>query len=404
MNDERLRDTSSSNGQLWRHVSGFGQMLRRAGLPIGPGHVMAAMRAVAAIDIARRDEFYWALHAALVVDHCHSILFKQAFGLFWREPNRMQAILSALLPSIDVPYESKKHTDPVLRRIDEAMQGSQPSRTSRASRPDVGTDIEFDAAMTYARREQLRTKDFEQMSSDEVRAAKAAIARMRLPVAEVVTRRYRPDPRGARVDLRAMLRARMRTGGALMPLRYRSRQRRPPPVVILCDISGSMERYSRMLLHFMHVLTMGRQRTLSLVFGTRLTDITRSLRDRDVDLALNNAGKLVRDWGGGTRIGACLRTFNHVWGRRMLGQGAVVLLITDGLDRDGADGIDAQMVRLKRSCRRLIWLNPLLRYAGFEPRAAGIRAILAHVDEHRPVHNLRSLEQLAQALGSPHRR
>jgi uncharacterized protein with von Willebrand factor type A (vWA) domain len=262
-------------------------------------------------------------------------------------------------------------------------------------------EIEFDAAMTASRREVLQTMDFEQMSAEEIQAAKSAIARMRLPIAEVATRRYQPSGRRRRVDMRATLRSSLRSGAASIPIRWRDRRTRPPPLVILCDISGSMSRYTRMFVHFMHTLTNDRDRVHTFLFGTRLTNVTRYLRHKDVDVALAKITEAVEDWSGGTRIGESLHDFNVHWSRRVLGQGAVMLLISDGLDRDAGRGLAAEVDRLHRSCRRLIWLNPLLRFEGFEPKSQGIQAILPYVDEFRPVHNLESLGQLIEALSRP---
>jgi uncharacterized protein with von Willebrand factor type A (vWA) domain len=229
--------------------------------------------------------------------------------------------------------------------------------------------------------------------------AGSLIRRMQLPIVAVPTRRFKPDPSGWRVDLRRTLRQSLRGGGAMIDLARKRRIRRHPPLVILCDISGSMDRYARMLLHFMHSVTNDRDRVASFVFGTRLTNVTRQLRARDVDIALKKVGDLVEDWSGGTRIGHCLHAFNRVWSRRVLGQGAVLLLITDGLDRDAGEGLEPEMERLHKSCRRLIWPNPLLRFDGYAPIASGARAIIRHVDDFRPVHNLESLADLASALG-----
>jgi hypothetical protein len=221
---------------------------------------------------------------------------------------------------------------------------------------------------------------------------------MRLDLAEVPTRRFRVHPRGARIDMRRTLRQSLRGGPQALTLARAQPRTLPPPLVILCDISGSMSRYSRMLLHFMHTLTGDRERVHSFVFGTRLTNISRHLENTDVDAALDRISGAVDDWSGGTRIGACLHDFNRFWSRRVLGQGALVLLITDGLDRDLAAGLEQQAERLHKSCRRLIWLNPLLRYERFEPRAAGMRALLPHVDDFRTVHNLASLARLCEVL------
>ena len=211
------------------------------------------------------------------------------------------------------------------------------------------------------------------MTVEELAQAKKLIAGLRLPIPEVRTRRLQPDPHGHRIDLRSTLRASARGSADLIPLQRRSPQRRHPPLVVLCDISGSMSRYSRMFLHFVHAITNDRDRVHTFLFGTRLTNITRHLRHRDVDVALSAVSQAVADWSGGTRIGASLATFNLRWSRRVLGQNAVVLLISDGLDRDGGADLSQAMDRLHRSCRKLIWLNPLLRYDDFRPLATGVR-------------------------------
>jgi uncharacterized protein with von Willebrand factor type A (vWA) domain len=243
--------------------------------------------------------------------------------------------------------------------------------------------------------------DFDKMSNAELAEAKRALRRLRLPIRFVPTRRFRSDPHGPRADMRATLRAALRGGADIIDLKRRIRRTRQPPLVALCDISGSMGRYSRMLLHFLHAVTNDRDRVFTFLFGTRLTHITRHLRRSDVDEALDRVAGAVEDWSGGTRIGHCVEEFNRRWSRRVLGQGAVVLLISDGLDRDAGDGLAQSMERLHKSCRRLIWLNPLLRFEGFEPKSQGIKAILPHVDDFRTVHNLESLSQLAQALERP---
>jgi uncharacterized protein with von Willebrand factor type A (vWA) domain len=352
--------------------------------------VLDAIAAVAEVDLARRDEVYWALHAVLVSRPAHRALFDEAFELFWRQPEAIPEALALLRSRSSLPAPERRE---VTRRLAEALASPRPREGGGAQPP-----LRADAALAWSDREVLRTKDFEQMSAEELREAAAAIARMRLPVRDVRTRRMRPDPRGSRVDARATLRAALRAGTSTIPMRWRSAASRPPAIVALCDVSGSMARYSRMLLRFLHALTSDRDRVHSFTFGTRLEDVTRLLRHRDPDVALRAVGRAVRDWEGGTRIGACLREFNLRWARRLLGQGAVVLLITDGLDREGARGLAEETERLRRSCRRLVWLNPLLRYEGFEPRAAGIQAMLPHVDEFRPVHDLDSLSRLAEAL------
>lgn len=378
-------------GGLAINLMHFARALRAAGLPVGPGKLLQAVEAVEAVGIGNRADFYWALHAVFVNRRDQREVFDQAFHVFWRNPDILKRMMGLMLPTIRT--ESPDAQDPLSRRVADALRGTTPE----AEGPEK-SEIEVDAAFTVSAQERLQEKDFEKMSAAEMAEAKRMLARIALPVAEVTTRRHRPDPRGPRVDPRATLRRMLRSGGDLADLARRSRRTRPPPLVVLCDISGSMTRYSRMLLHFMHAVSNDRDRVHSFVFGTRLTNITRHLRHKDVDVALDAVSAAVADWSGGTRIGAALHAFNRTWARRVLGQGAVVLLITDGLDRDAGEGLAAEAERLHKSCRRLVWLNPLLRWEGFAPRSSGIRALLPHVDDFRPVHNLNSLAGLADAL------
>jgi uncharacterized protein with von Willebrand factor type A (vWA) domain len=386
--------TAETGGRLVANLMHFARTLRAAGLPVGPGKVIDAVQAVQAVGITDRRDFYWTLHAVFVNRPDQRLIFDQAFHVFWRNPDLLKKMMALVLPEMRVPGEEDRGAE-MARRLAEALH---PNRGEPAAEPEE-VETEIDAVMTFSDREQLRSMDFDKMSLDELARAKAAIARLRLPVQDVPTRRFAPDRHGARADLRATLRAALRSGG-LIELKRKSPRRRPPPLVVLCDISGSMSRYSRIFLHFMHTVTNDRDRVYTFVFGTRLTNITRYLRHRDVDLALERVGEAVSDWSGGTRIGLSIAEFNRLWSRRLLGQGAIVILITDGLDRDAGAGLAREMDRLHRSCRRLIWLNPLLRYEGFEPKSLGMRAMMPHVDEFRPVHNLASLEELIEVLSA----
>ncbi len=391
---------ADSGGRLAANILHFARVLRAAGLPIGPGRMIDALRAVQMAGIERRDDFYWTLHAVFVNRADQRELFDQAFRIFWRTPRLLEEIMRALLPSTPT-IDAGEPAEETSRRIAEALF---PGADERSLGTDDEVKVEIDAAMTFSEREVLQEMDFEAMSADEVRRAKVLIARMRLPIMEVATRRFEPYRAGAVVDMRASLRAGLRAGGDVIALRRVQRRRRHPPLVVLCDISGSMSRHSRMFVHFMHAITNDRDRVHTFLFGTRLTNVTRQLRHRDIDLALAKVADVIEDWSGGTRIGACLACFNRSWSRRVLAQGAVVLLISDGLDRDAAEGLAAQMERLHASCRRLIWLNPLLRYAGFEPKSLGIRAMLPYVDDFRPIHNLDSMSALVDALSRPPQR
>jgi uncharacterized protein with von Willebrand factor type A (vWA) domain len=383
---------TASDGRLIANLMHFARTLRAAGLPVGPGKVIDAVSAVEQVGITDRRDFYWTLHAVFVNRPDQRQLFDQAFHLFWRNPELLKKMLGLVLPQLNIEMPQDQGAE-MIRRLAEALH---PDREPRDSGE---TETEIDAAMTFSDREQLRMMDFDKMSLDELARAKAAIARLRLPLHDIPTRRYARDPRGARADMRATLRAALRSGG-IIELKRKSQRRRPPPLVVLCDISGSMSRYSRVFLHFMHSVTNDRDRVFTFVFGTRLTNITRFLRFRDVDVALDKVAEAVEDWSGGTRIGHSVHEFNRLWSRRVLGQGAVVLMITDGLDRDAGTGLAHEMDRLHRSCRQLIWLNPLLRYEGFEPRSLGMKAMLPYVDEFRPVHNLESLESLVDVISA----
>ena len=369
----------------------FARVLRAAGMPIGPDRVVDALRALEAAGIERREDFYWTLAAVFLSKREQQELFDQAFHIFWRDPRMLERIMSLLLPQIH-GRAGRNEEAQASRRLSDALQ------PKRGEATDEQQPIDIDASLACSPSELLQHADFESMSGAELAQAKRLIARLRLPIPEVQTRRFRPDSRGVRIDLPATLRASLRGGAQIIALKRRSRITRHPPLVVLCDISGSMSRYSRMFLHFLHAITNDRDRVHTLVFGTRLTNITRHLRNRDVDIAMNRVASAIQDWAGGTRIGVCMEEFNRKWSRRLLGQNAVVLLISDGLDRDVGQGLGAEMERLHKSCRKLVWLNPLLRYEGFQPRPSGVRAMLPHVDAFMPVHNIDSLVDLAREL------
>ncbi len=383
--------TAAHSGYLADNVVHFALALRRAGLPVGPDRVLDALHALEITGVARRDDFYWSLAAVFLNRREHFEVFDQAFGLFWR---RRELLEQLPLTAADVEPLADGESHP-SQRVAEALGLVQETMSLQQARDD-------DTGTAASQTEQLRHKDFDSMSSAELAQAKNLIANLRLPIKEIRTRRLRPTAHGRLIDMRATLRASLRGNVDVIPLTHRAFTRRHPPLVVLCDISGSMSRYSRMFLHFMHAITNDRDRVHTFVFGTRLSNITRHLRHRDVDVALDEVSRVVSDWSGGTRIGATINEFNLRWSRRVLGQNASVLLISDGLDRDGGAHLDDSMERLRKSCRRLIWLNPLLRFDGFEPLATGVRIMLQHVDDFLPAHNVDSLAELAVALAKPH--
>jgi uncharacterized protein with von Willebrand factor type A (vWA) domain len=385
--------TANPDGRLADNIVYFARTLRKAGMRVGPASVKDAIEAVLAAGIGSRDDFYWTLHAVLVTRREDHLVFDEAFRLFWKSRELVEKMLAMFSPVAPDTRERSKPRAAESRVADAMFEGHR-----KDQREQETPEIEIDARFTASGNEILRAKDFAQMNADELGAAKAAIANLKLPFDEVRTRRFRADPHGRRADPRAMMRAALRTGGDLILPKFRSPREIHPPLVVLADISGSMSQYTRIFLHFLHALTEQRRRVHAFVFGTRLTNLTRQMRHRDPDAALADCATAVKDWSGGTRIGDTLHEFNRLWSRRVLSQGAIVLLITDGLERDDVAGLTDEMERLKKSCRRLIWLNPLLRFDGFEARARGVRAMLPFVDEFRPVHNLTALTDLCASL------
>jgi hypothetical protein len=382
---------ADTTGRLAENILYFARALRAAGIPVGPGSVLDALEAVTVARVGDRDDFYWTLHAVFVKRHEHSILFDQAFRIFFRKRGYIEKLIASMLT--ETVGDEPKPPPPGAQRIQEALFAGLNARE------DDEQDVELDSRLTVSDREVLQKKDFAQMSAAEIATAKEAIARMALPLDMVRTRRLAASRRGRLIDMRRTLRASMKAGGALIDLKYLGPREQEPPIVALLDISGSMSQYTRLFLHFLHSITDARKRVTTFLFGTRLTNVTRAIRQRDPDEALAACSAHVPDWSGGTRIASSLRAFNKQWARRVLTQGAVVLLITDGLDRDaGDDNLDFEIDRLHRSCRRLIWLNPLLRFEGFEARARGVKTMLPHVDELRPIHNLESMTELVAAL------
>jgi uncharacterized protein with von Willebrand factor type A (vWA) domain len=382
---------SAADGRLAENIVYFARALRAAGIPVGPGAVLDALAAVRTAGVGTREDFYWTLHSVFVNRHEHTILFDQAFRIFFKRRGYLEQLLGMTLPQ--VPGSEPERPKAGSQRVQEALFSGLNEQLKQEVR-----ELDIDMRLTVSDQELLQKKDFAQMSAAEIASAKAAIKRLMLPLDEVKSRRLVPDRHGHIVDMRRTLRASMKGGGAFIDLKYLGPKTKIPPLVALLDISGSMTDYTRVFLHFLHAVTDARKRVHSFLFGTRLTNVTRSLKAKDPDEALAACSAQVLDWSGGTRIATSLHSFNKLWARRVLTQGAIVLLITDGLERDPDDKLAFEIDRLHRSCRRLIWLNPLLRYEGFEAKAKGVQAMLPHVDEFRPVHNLDSLTDLVRSL------
>lgn len=377
------------SGQFLHNLLLFGRVLRGLGLDINPGRMMDLVSALDQIETGRRADFFYAARALLVHDREDLPLFDEAFDRFWRKP----------ADGWDVGWQGlarrRRPSGPVVTHP--PLKEAPPSANDSKSTPGEELFI-IEVTRTYSNREILRHKNFAEMDAEESEAAKQMMSHLLWQVSERRTRRKRPG-KGHLIDLRRTLRRSLRSEGEIFRWSYREPKWKPRPLVVIADISGSMERYTRLLLHFIYGMKAALDQPVeAFVFSTRLTRITRPLQTHDLDLALKNVGQLVNDWAGGTRIGKSLKTFNFDWGRRVLSRGAVVLIISDGWDRGDAALLEREMARLQRNCHRLIWLNPLLGAPDYEPLTRGIQAALPHVHDFLPVHNLASLEDLAKRL------
>jgi uncharacterized protein len=380
----------------------FARALRRAGLKAGPDRALAAVQALAEAGLPDRGDFRHALAAMFVSRPEERAVFREVFDLFWRDPRFDERMMAMMLPAMRGVNE-RQVAKPGARRAAEALMDDQIRLTEEFGEDEV---LEIDASATASANERLRQLDFEQMSAEEMRASRRLLADLTLPLPKMPLRRPALSPIGPSINRRRTLARAFRTGGEVMQLIREKPGERFPNLVILCDISGSMSAYSRAVLHLAHGLANQRHPRLPLqvfTFGTRLTNITRHLQRRDVDDALARAGSDVTDWDGGTRIGDSLRAFNRDWARRVLGRGAVVLLLTDGLERGDPALLGHEMERLARLARSVIWVNPLLRFSGYAPLTEGAQAILPSVTDLRAGHNIAALEGLVKALSQPAR-
>ncbi len=406
-----LTDAEQTRGELLlARVIDFTRLLWELGLDIGPGRVVEVAQSLPLINVANRDEFYLFLKVSLVSRHEHEALFDQAFTYFWRipgadggaqpDPNDTRRRQALALPAHRQRPEDRQQTRHAFAPGERMRHPASRLRDARRKQAKDDQDDDSDRSYRYSAEEALRRKDFEEFSWQELQEARELMARMRWRLGMRRTRRLRPARHGEQLDLRNTLRQSLRSAGEPLTLLHRERREKPRPLVILCDISGSMSIYSRLLLQFVHTVSNGLENVETFVFGTRLTRITRQLARRNVDEALADVTRLVQDWSGGTRIGDSLRTFNYRWARRVLGRGAVVLIISDGWDRGDTRILGQEMARLHRNCHRLIWLNPLLGQDDYRPVTAGMRVSLPYIDDFLPAHNLDSLFDLGRLLES----
>ncbi|MDB5816546.1 MAG: hypothetical protein JWQ11_186 [Rhizobacter sp.] len=375
----------------------FARILRTAGMPIGPDRVLAALAAIEQVGVARRGDVHAALCAVMLDRHDQQPLFDAAFDAFFRDPKLTEQMMHALLPKVS--GRGDKQQARRNNRLAEALAPPRPKAVANPANQTAEEELQFETVMTPSERERLQQADFETMSTAEFDLARRIAEQLPPPVEPVKRRRHEAASRGT-LDLRATMLRMARQPHTLTPSFTKPRYELPT-IVVLLDISGSMDRYARLFLHYVHGLTARHLNVHTLTFGTRLTNITRSLRHRDPDVALAHADAQVKDWKGGTRIASCLHEFNQHWGRRLLGANAALILVTDGLDRDEQGELTRVAAQTRRLAHQITWLNPLLRFDGFEPRAAGVRALLPNVDRFLPVHNLASLADLGRALAAP---
>jgi uncharacterized protein len=372
-----------AEGQLLHNIVLFGRLLRRLGLDVTPTQILDLVAALHLIDLGRKEDVKESARAILVNRPDHLPIFDQAFELFWQ-------VRKQKLPRIDLGMLLQRR--PPLQEQYQLFGKSDSKDVQKRQDPLV------EKIQTYSDAELLRHKDFARMNDYELAQVKQFMQELSWTLELRRTRRRQPSPRGDQLDMRRTFRQNIRHGGEPLLLSHRRRKLKRRPLVLLCDISGSMERYARVLLQFLYAISNSLDKVETFVFSTQLTRITRQLKRRDIDVAIDEATAVVHDWSGGTRIGDAIRSFNYDWARRVLGQGAVVLIISDGWDRGDPGALAHEMDRLHRSCHRLIWLNPLLGSPDYEPLTRGIQAALPHVDDFLPVHNLVSLEQLAKTL------
>lgn len=390
---------ADSEGKLVENLTHFGKALRRAGLPVGSRQVIDAVRAVSISGFTSRDDFFWILRSCFISRKEHAVVFEQIFRLYWRDPRFMERMMALLVPMMRGVQEDRP-AEAAARRAADALLSDFAPPPPQVENDSDDVEIGIDASGTATFGERLRTLDFEQMTNQEMAEAKKIIARLVIDIKPLRSRRKKMHPRGHFPDWRATMRQAAK--GEIKDIVRRDHRIRWPSLVVLCDISGSMSIYSRTILRFLHAVAnrqgVGWSRVHAFTFGTQLTNITRHLQHRDADQALAAAGAESPDWEGGTRIGECLRSFNVNWSRRVMGQGSISLLISDGLEGGDTSLLSLEMQRMNLSSRRLIWINPLLRWDGFLPKARGVREMLPHVDCFRSGHNIASLEALANAI------
>ena len=377
--------------KLLENILRFIRLLRNSGIRIGNQSSIDALNSIKILKIGNRNEFYWALHSNLIYRNEDKEIFDQCFHLFWQNPKILQQMFNLLLPQIGTqkaPTTNKKQ----LKRISDNIQ-----KQNKDIEKEKKEEIIFDSKMSWSNKSALNTKDFEMMSLKEIKQAEKEIKKFLIKSKTQISRRWKKNNQSSKISTKYTIKKSVKNKG-IIHLAFKDRIKIFKPLVILIDISGSMESYSRIMLFLSHILIQQHKNIEIFTFGTKLTRITKFLKNKDVDLSLDKIGKFVNDWAAGTKITSSIKDFNFNWSRRILTQNQTLLLITDGLERDDSQNLDFEINRLSLFTNNIIWLNPLLRYEKFEPKVNSIKTILRHVDKHVPIHNINSIKRLVENI------
>ena len=377
--------------KLLENILRFIRLLRNSGIKIGNQSSIDALNSIKILKIGNRNEFYWALHSNLIYRNEDTEIFDQCFHLFWQNPKILQQMFNLLLPQIGTqkaPTNNKKQ----LKRINDNIQ-----KQNKDVNIEKKDEIIFDSQMSWSNKSALNTKDFEMMSLEEIHQAEKEIKKFLIKSKTQISRRWKKNDQSTKISTKYTIKKSVKKNG-IIHLAFKERIKKFRPVVILIDISGSMESYSRMMLFLSHILIQQYKDIEVFTFGTKLTRITNFLKNKDIDFSLDKVGKFVNDWAAGTKITSSIKDFNFNWSRRLLTQNQTLLLITDGLERDDSQNLDFEINRLSLFANKIIWLNPLLRYKKFEPKVNSIKTILKHVDRHIPIHNINSIKNLVENI------
>ena len=377
--------------KLLENILRFIRLLRNSGIKIGNQSSIDALNSIKILKIGNRNEFYWALYSNLIYRNDDTEIFNQCFHLFWQNPKILQQMFNLLLPQIGTqkaPTTNKKQ----LKRISDNIQ-----KQNKDVNIEKKEEIIFDSQMSWSNKSALNTKDFEMMSLEEIHQAEKEIKKFLIKSKTQISRRWKKNDQSTKISTKYTIKKSVKNNG-IIHLAFKERIKKFRPVVILIDISGSMESYSRMMLFLSHILIQQYKDIEVFTFGTKLTRITNFLKNKDIDLSLDKVGKFVNDWAAGTKITSSIKDFNFNWSRRLLTQNQTLLLITDGLERDDSQNLDFEINRLSLFANNIIWLNPLLRYKKFEPKVNSIKTILRHVHKHVPIHNLNSIKNLVENI------